>query len=115
MAKLNYTVRLAEAPGSNQPVYVPVSAEEKQMQRALIQYRNPDNYELVKKALIKGGREDLIGYGEKCLIAPRKSSGHKPTAAGSRQMKRNPSARQKDRQPKQKKRSPIRNIHKKKS
>lgn len=59
-------------PRTMKPIYVPVSAKEKQMQRALIQYRNPDNYEIVKKALLDAGRADLIGYGEKCLIPPRK-------------------------------------------
>lgn len=53
-------------------VYVPVSPHEKAMQRALIQYRNPDNYNLVREALFKAGRQDLIGFGEKCLIAPRR-------------------------------------------
>ena len=38
------------------------------MQRALIQYRNPKNYYLVKEALLKAHREDLIGSGPKCLI-----------------------------------------------
>lgn len=42
------------------------------MQRALIQYRNPENYDIVKAALIKAGREDLIGFDEHCLIPPRK-------------------------------------------
>jgi len=41
------------------------------MQRALMQYKNPKNYELVKEALIKAGRADLIGYGKECLIKPR--------------------------------------------
>ncbi len=59
-------------PRDMKPVYVPVTAKEKQMQRALIQYRNPDNYDIVKKALLEAGREDLIGYGPKCLIPPRK-------------------------------------------
>ena len=36
------------------------------------QYRNPDNYDLVKEALVKAGREDLIGFDQKCLIKPRK-------------------------------------------
>ena len=45
------------------------------MQRALIQYRNPANYELVFEALMKEGREDLIGFDKKCLIRPRKVSG----------------------------------------
>ena len=42
------------------------------MQRALIQYRDPKNYDLVKEALLKEHREDLIGFGGKCLIPPRK-------------------------------------------
>ena len=56
-------------------VYVPKNPHEKAMQRALIQYRNPDNYELVKEALLKAGRSDLIGFDEKCLIHPRKIAG----------------------------------------
>lgn len=52
-------------------VYVPKNPHEKAMQRALIQYRNPANYELVKEALLKAGRGDLIGFDEKCLIRPR--------------------------------------------
>ena len=54
------------------PVYVSKNPHEKAMQRALIQYRNPDNYDLVKEALIKADRRDLIGYDAKCLIHPRK-------------------------------------------
>ena len=49
-------------------VYVPTDAHEKAMQRALIQYRDPKNYYLVKEALLKAHREDLIGSGPKCLI-----------------------------------------------
>ena len=59
-------------PRTMEPVYVPVSLQEKMMQRALIQYRNPDNYQIVKKALLKAGRQDLIGYGKHCLIRPRR-------------------------------------------
>ena len=59
-------------PRTMEPVYVPTNPHEKAMQRALIQYRNPDNYDLVKEALIKAGREDLIGFDQKCLIKPRK-------------------------------------------
>ena len=55
-------------------VYVPKSAKEKAMQRALIQYRNPKNYDLVYEALIKANRRDLIGFGKNCLIRPRKSN-----------------------------------------
>lgn len=58
-------------PATMQPVYIPKDPKEKAMQRALIQYRKPENYELVKKALIKAHREDLIGYGPKCLIPSR--------------------------------------------
>ncbi len=54
-----------------EPVYVPVNPHEKAMQRALIQYRNPKNYELVEEALRIAGRTDLIGYDRKCLIRPR--------------------------------------------
>ncbi len=59
-------------PRNMEKVYVPRNPHEKAMQRALIQYRKPENYDLVKEALIKGHREDLIGFGEKCLIRPRK-------------------------------------------
>ena len=53
-------------------VYVPKSYHEKEMQRALIQYRNPDNYDLVVEALRVAHRTDLIGFDEKCLVRPRK-------------------------------------------
>ncbi len=58
-------------PRTMEPVYVPKSAHEKSMQRALIQYKKPENYELVKEALLKSGRSDLIGFDRKCLIPPR--------------------------------------------
>ena len=58
-------------PFTMKKVYVPKTYEEKQMQRALLQYRNPTNYETVKKALIKAGRSDLIGNGQHCLIKPK--------------------------------------------
>lgn len=57
-------------PLTMQPIYVPRSAHEKALQRALIQYRNPANYDLVREALQKAGRTDLIGWDEKCLIRP---------------------------------------------
>lgn len=59
-------------PRTMKKVYVPMNPHEKAMQRALIQYRKPENYDLVKEALLKAGRGDLIGFGEKCLIPPRK-------------------------------------------
>ena len=55
-------------PRTMEKVYVPTDPHEKAMQRALIQYRNPKNYYLVKEALIAAHREDLIGSGPKCLI-----------------------------------------------
>lgn len=58
-------------PRDKSRVYVCRNPHEKAMQRALIQYRNPGNYELVQEALIKAGRKDLIGFGPKCLIRPR--------------------------------------------
>ena len=59
-------------PRTMEPVYVPKSPHEKAMQRALIQYRNPRNRDLVREALRKAGRTDLIGYDEKCLVRPAK-------------------------------------------
>ncbi|MFW6264725.1 MAG: YgiQ family radical SAM protein [Bacillota bacterium] len=61
-------------PRTMEKVYVPKSREEKRMQRALLQYHYPQNYELVYKALKKAGRTDLIGYHKKALIKPKKSS-----------------------------------------
>lgn len=66
-------------PRTMKPVYVPKSAHEKAMQRALIQYRDPKNYDLVKEALHRAGREDLIGFDKKCLIPPRKLKKSKKT------------------------------------
>lgn len=59
-------------PRTMKKIYVPRSRHEKEMQRALIQYKRSENYELVKEALSRAGRQDLIGFGEKCLIPPRK-------------------------------------------
>lgn len=58
-------------PRTMEPVYVPKNPHEKAMQRALMQYRKPENYKLVKEALHIAGREDLIGFDKKCLIKPR--------------------------------------------
>ncbi|MBA5851359.1 YgiQ family radical SAM protein [Clostridium sp. cel8] len=62
-------------PITNKKIYTPTSEREKHMQRALLQFSIPKNYNLVKSALIKAGREDLIGNNKKCLIPsikPRK-------------------------------------------
>ncbi|MDD5968508.1 MAG: YgiQ family radical SAM protein [Anaerostipes sp.] len=84
-------------PRTMEPVYVPKSPKEKQMQRALMQYKNPANYEIVVEALKKAGRADLIGYGSQCLIRPRKEEGQ------GRDKKVN------------KKKKTIRNMHRKQS
>ena len=93
-------------PRDMQPVYVCRNPHEKAMQRALIQYRNPRNYDLVREALVQAGREDLIGYGKKCLIGPNRP-GERPCVDKGRQKP------QKQQKPIRKK--TIRNVHKKKS
>ncbi len=95
-------------PRDGKKVYVCRNPHEKAMQRALIQYRNPNNYELVREALVKGGREDLIGFDKKCLIRPRKTGSEhigerKMSVGGKRRSDSNT----------HKKRT-IRNVHKKK-
>ena len=77
-------------PRTMERVYVPTDPHEKAMQRALIQYRDPKNYALVREALIKVHREDLIGSGAKCLIrsAPPRPVRKKPGQANG---KRKPS------------------------
>jgi len=57
-------------PRTMQPVYVPKDYHQKAMQRALMQYYNPVNHKLVREALIKAGRDDLIGWSNSCLIPP---------------------------------------------
>ena len=86
-------------PRDGSSVYVCKNPHEKAMQRALIQYRNPANYELVREALVKAGRADLIGYDKKCLIRPRR---------GEKALQKDTA---KDRSPKKK---TIRNVHHKK-
>ena len=91
-------------PRTMEEVYVSTNPHEKAMQRALIQYRNPKNYDLVYEALTKAGRQDLIGFEKHCLIKPRKFGGEK---AGN--WSKNQSS--KDKKPKKK---TIRNVHNKK-
>ena len=75
-------------PRTMTPVYVPKNPHEKAMQRALIQYRNPANYDLVREALIKAERKDLIGFDETCLIRPRKLAKEKTDVKGKTAVKR---------------------------
>lgn len=76
-------------PRTMRPVYVPKSAHEKAMQRALIQYRDPKNYDLVLEALRRAGRMDLVGYGPECLIRPRKGKGKSPAGGNGAPRKGN--------------------------
>lgn len=71
-------------PRTMKPVYVAKNPHEKAMQRALIQYREPKNYELVKEALQKTGRTDLIGFDKKCLIPPRKMADKRKAKSGAK-------------------------------
>ena len=109
-------------PRTMEPVYVADNPHEKAMQRALIQYRDPKNYELVREALVKAGREDLIGFGEKCLIRPRQLKGERSQAvSGKKKASSGKSGSQRKqtassgngRKPAGKKKA-IRNVHKKK-
>lgn len=93
-------------PRDMKPVYVCRNPHEKAMQRALIQYRNPKNYDLVYEALTKAGRNDLIGFEKKCLIRPRRLAAEKRAYAG-----RKPDAGKSKGIGKKK---TIRNLHKKK-
>ena len=113
-------------PRTMQKVYVPKSPHEKAMQRALIQYRNPELYDLVIEALHKAGRSDLIGFGPKCLVRPRqmrgsgndKKAGRKEPKKGSKgsngQERQNNSEHRGRVEGKNKKKS-IRNVHSKKN
>lgn len=93
-------------PVTMKPVYVCKNPHEKAMQRALIHYRNPKNYDLVREALKLAGREDLIGFDKKCLIKPRK-------LAGEQRQKKDQLHREKTQQKIEKKKT-IRNVHKQK-
>ncbi len=113
-------------PRDMKPVYVCRNPHEKAMQRALIQYRNPKNYDLVFEALTVAGRTDLIGFDKKCLIRPRRLAGEKSSQNKKvYQTGKNSGANQKtSMNTKQKKdhcsskgtpkKKTIRNIHKKK-
>lgn len=91
-------------PRTMKKVYVPVNPHEKAMQRALIQYRNPKNYDLVHEALVAAGRKDLIGFAKECLIRPRKNVGQPYNKSSSL---KSASGR--------KKKKTIRNIHRQKT
>ena len=100
-------------PRDMKPVYVCRNPHEKAMQRALIQYRNPKNYDLVYEALVKAGREDLIGFEKKCLIRPRRMGNAGNTALENGYNKYKKNEKKADKKPVKKK--TIRNVHKKKT
>ena len=108
-------------PRTGEKVYVPKSPHEKAMQRALMQYRLPQNYDLVMEALKKAGRQDLIGFEKHCLIRPRQMQrdfqykGGKPGAgkSGAGKPGQKGGAKGGD-QKKPAKKKTIRNVHKKK-
>lgn len=97
-------------PRTMKSVYVPKNLHEKEMQRALIQYRNPKNRKLVQEALALAGREDLIGYGPGCLLRPEsgKNSGYRKTEHSGKQNRKGA-----DTLPRKNKKI-IRNVHRKK-
>ena len=110
-------------PRTMEKVYVPKNPHEKAMQRALIQYRDPKNRELVQEALEKCGRRDLIGYGPKCLLRPEggrpgERSGQKTdfrkNSSGNRAGGRTERAETNVRKNAGAKKKTIRNVHKKK-
>ena len=92
-------------PRTMKSVYVPKNPHEKAMQRALIQYRNPKNYDLVLEALKSADRMDLVGFEKHCLIRPRQG---KKVAFAKTPVKNA------DRQKSVQKKKTIRNVHKKK-
>lgn len=113
-------------PRTMQKVYVPKSPHEKAMQRALIQYRNPELYDLVIEALHKAGRSDLIGFGPKCLVRPRQMRGFgndkkagrnepKKGSKGSNGQKRQNNSEHRGRVEGKNKKKSIRNVHSKKN
>ena len=93
-------------PRTMKPVYVPKNPHEKAMQRALIQYRNPKNYDLVMEALKAADRMDLVGFDKHCLIRPRQMK------QGQGAYK--PSSKTEPKKSTPKKKKAIRNVHKKK-
>ena len=100
-------------PRTMKEVYTPKSPHEKAMQRALIQYRNPKNYDLVLEALQLAGREDLIGYEKRCLIRPKGSGRTAGKSQQGKKMQKSGFSENKKSDAPKKKRT-IRNVHKKK-
>ena len=107
-------------PRTMKSVYVPTNPHEKAMQRGLIQYRDPKNYELVYEALTKAGRKDLIGFEKHCLIPPRNmgnrlQNNKKGNATGVGGEKHGGNGKKSTTNSGKTKKKAIRNVHKKKS
>jgi len=101
-------------PRDMKPVYVCRNPHEKAMQRALIQYRNPKNYDLVYEALTQAGRTDLIGFDKKCLIRPRQLKGEKKYSGAGAKRSTNKGNNNGNSKTTTHKKKTIRNVHKKK-
>lgn len=101
-------------PRDMKPVYVCRNPHEKAMQRALIQYRNPKNYDLVYEALTQAGRTDLIGFDKKCLIRPRQLKGEKKYSGADAKRNTNKGNNNGNSKNTPHKKKTIRNVHKKK-
>ena len=101
-------------PRNMKPVYVPTSPHEKAMQRALIQYRNPKNYDLVFEALTIAKRTDLIGFDKKCLIRPRKNIGNRFDKNSKNEYAKSQKSGKGKSVSTGKNKKTIRNVHKKK-
>ena len=113
-------------PRTNHKVYYQKSPHEQAMQRALIQYSNPELEDLVIEALHKAGRSDLIGFGPKCLVRPRQMRGSgndkkagrkepKKGSKGSNGQKRQNNSEYRGRVEGKNKKKSIRNVHSKKN
>ncbi len=89
-------------PLDGKKVYVATDYHEKQLQRALLQWNRPQNYDLVVEALKKCGREDLIGFSADCLVKPRqkayldKKGSAKPHSKGITQKSKKPDFKKSD-------------------
>jgi hypothetical protein len=92
-------------PLSMKKVYVVTDYHEKQLQRALLQYNRPQNADMVREALTKAGRTDLIGFGSECLVKPagqapaRKPSGKSQRASAKGDTRSNARRQQKSSRP----------------
>ena len=81
-------------PLTGEKVYTAKSYEEKKMQRALMQYWLPKNHDIVRKALHMAHREDLIGFGPKCLVRPREQDRQEHPGRPRRQHKQGKQGKQ---------------------